>query len=260
MTIEAQGPRRLARANHDLTAYDFGFTVGLAAAGATIGTVANTGSTSAYLDYRMPSSARSGRRADRDRDLGHPRHDEHADHRRRRSSTCGTTRATTTITPTIEAYIGQNDTSSTSQATSTSPRPPRWPRGTPTPSPTAAAAIDIAAGVSQVTTSPVVKGYIDQGSHGHRRRRHQRHLHRRRPGPTPVHATRHVQSLHRPSTRRPAPSRTPVTWAMARKSSTRPMRHRHADRRSRQQPDHVERQCVFAADRPRLQDRPDRRQ
>ena len=47
VTIEAQGPN--SQSNHDLTAYDFGLSVGLAAAGATVATVANTGSTTAYL-------------------------------------------------------------------------------------------------------------------------------------------------------------------------------------------------------------------
>ncbi len=50
----AQGPNPQGLAtpppNHDLSAYDFGFTGGLAAGGATLGTTENTGTTKAYLD------------------------------------------------------------------------------------------------------------------------------------------------------------------------------------------------------------------
>ena len=71
--------------------------------------------------------------------------------------------ATSTITPTIEAYVGQNDVvnvpgnvdvAATSSVAEGHANAQTYGGGV----------VDIAAGVSQVTTSPVVKGFIDQGS------------------------------------------------------------------------------------------------
>jgi hypothetical protein len=159
VTIEAQGPN--SQSNHDLTAYDFGLSVGLAAAGATIGTAANTGSTSAYLAPAaqfgssvggLTVTASSGTLATTNMLVTAGGGIDVRDNN-----------ATTTITPTIDAYIGQNDVVNVTgdvKVTATS----ALAEGHANAQSYGGGGIDIAAGVAQVTTSPVVKGYIDQGS------------------------------------------------------------------------------------------------
>ena len=165
VTITAQGPNPQGLAtpppDHVLSAYDFGFTGGIAAGGATLGTTENTGSTSAYFDTGAQLGSSVGGLAVT-----------------ATSGTLATTNmlitsaalvgvrvnsATTTITPTIAAYIGQNDTvdvagNVTVAATSS------LAEGHADAQSYGGAAINIGAGVADVTTSPIVTGYIDQGT------------------------------------------------------------------------------------------------
>ena len=167
VTIEAQGPNPQGLAtpppNHDLTTYDFGFTgAAAAAAGATVGTSENTGSTSAYLDTGAQLGSSVGGLAIT-----------------ATSGTLATTNmlitsaallvgvrvnsATTTITPTISAYIGQGDTvhvAGNVDVAATS----ALAEGHSDAQSYGGGAVDVGVGTSSVTTSPVVKGYIDQNS------------------------------------------------------------------------------------------------
>ena len=159
VTIEARGPS--SASNHDLSAYDFGLSVGFAAAGATIATVQNTGTTEAYLAPGaqlgqgiggLNVTATSGTLATTNMlvtavGLGDVRENT----------------ATVAITPTITADIGQGDTVNvtgnvTVAATSS------LAEGHANAQNDGGGGVDIDAGVAQVTTSPVVKGFIDQGA------------------------------------------------------------------------------------------------
>ena len=149
--------------------------------------------------------------------------------------------ATTTITPTISAYIGQGDTVNV------------------TGNVTVAATSSLAEGHANAQSyggggrqhrrgrrpghhQPGRQGLHRPGLAGHRRRRHQRHLRGDdQSRPRPPH--RYIQSRPQPSTPRPTRSRSPPTWATAR--SPVPGRHQpDPDRRPRQRPDHVERRFV----------------